>query len=75
MRYVRKIHGRAVTQVVSRRLPTAAARVRARFNSCVICGGHSATGTGFLRLLQFPLPLIHSITCSTVYTIRHPGLV
>jgi hypothetical protein len=30
--------GRAIAQVVSRRLPTAAARVRARFRSCGICG-------------------------------------
>jgi hypothetical protein len=36
-----------MAQVVSRRLLTAEARVRARFNPCGICGGKSLTGTGF----------------------------
>jgi hypothetical protein len=36
-----------MTQVVSRRPLTAEARVRARVNSCGICGGQSGTGTGF----------------------------
>jgi hypothetical protein len=34
-----------------------AARVRARVGSCGICGEKSYTGAGFLRLLQFPLPI------------------
>jgi hypothetical protein len=38
--------GRALTQAVSRRLPTVAAQVPARVNSCGICGGQSDTGTG-----------------------------
>jgi hypothetical protein len=42
--------GRGIAQVVSRRLPTAAARIRAGVRSCGICG----TGTGFLRALQLP---------------------
>jgi hypothetical protein len=29
----------------------------------------------FLRALPFPLPLIHSINCSTIIIIHHPGLV
>jgi hypothetical protein len=49
--------GRAISQAVSRWLPTAEARVRARVWSCGICGGQSGAGVGFLRLLRFPLPM------------------
>jgi hypothetical protein len=49
--------GHATAQTVSRRLPTAAARVRAYFRSRGICGGQSDAGAGFLRVLQFPLPI------------------
>jgi hypothetical protein len=38
-------------------LPTAAARVRARFWASGICGGQSGAGAGFLRVLWFPLPI------------------
>jgi hypothetical protein len=38
-------------------LPIAEARVRDRVRSCGICGGHSGTGAGFLRVLRFPLPI------------------
>jgi hypothetical protein len=55
--YLRINLGRAITQAVSRRLPTAAARVRARVRSCGICGGQSGTGAGFLRVFRFPLPI------------------
>jgi hypothetical protein len=41
---------------VSRRLLTAAARIRAQVCSCGIYGGQSGTVAGFLRVLQFPLP-------------------
>jgi hypothetical protein len=50
--------GRAVAQAVSRRLPTAAARVRAQVRSCGACSGQSDTGEGFLRVLRFPLPIL-----------------
>jgi hypothetical protein len=49
--------GRAIAQAVSRWLPTAAARVRVHVWSCGICGGQSGAGTGFLRVLRFPLPI------------------
>jgi hypothetical protein len=48
---------RAIAQAVSRWLPTAAARVRSRLFSSEICGGQSGAGAGFLRVLQFPLPI------------------
>jgi hypothetical protein len=52
------ISGRAIAQAVSRRLPTAAARVRSQLRSCEIYGGQSGTGAGFLRVLRFPLPIL-----------------
>jgi hypothetical protein len=48
---------RTVTQAVSRRLPTAAARVRVLVRSYGICGGHSNTAADFFRVLRFPLPI------------------
>jgi hypothetical protein len=57
-----RILGRAIAQVVSRRLPTAAARVQAQVKSCGICGGQSGFGTGFLRVLLFPLPILIPLT-------------
>jgi hypothetical protein len=47
----------AIAQAVSRWLPIAAARVRARVWSCGICGRQSSAGAGFLRVLRFPLPI------------------
>jgi hypothetical protein len=44
---VSNILGRAITQTVSRRLPTAAAPVRAQVKLGGICGGQSGTGVGF----------------------------
>jgi hypothetical protein len=40
--------GRAIAQAVSRRLPTAAARVRARASLCGICGEQSGIRACFL---------------------------
>jgi hypothetical protein len=44
---VRPIVGRAMAQAVSRRPPTAEARVRSRVSPYGICGGQSGIGTGF----------------------------
>jgi hypothetical protein len=52
-----RILGRAITQAVSRWLPTAAAWVRAQVRSCGIFGGQSGTGACLLRVLRFPLPI------------------
>jgi hypothetical protein len=52
------LRGRAIAQAVSRRLPTAAARVRVQVRSCGICGGQSGSGADFLRVLRFLLPIL-----------------
>jgi hypothetical protein len=49
--------GRSMAQAISRWLPTAAARVQARFWSSGICGGQSGDGAGFLRVLRIPLSI------------------
>jgi hypothetical protein len=49
--------GRAIAQAVSRRLSTAAARVRTRICSSGICAGQNGPGAGSLRVLRFPLPI------------------
>jgi hypothetical protein len=54
--------GRAIAQVVSCQLPTAAAPVRAQVRSCGICGGQSGIGAVFLRVLRFPLPILIPLT-------------
>jgi hypothetical protein len=56
--------GHAVGQAVSHWLPTAAARVRVR-TACGFCGDQSGTGAGFLRVLQFPLPITPLISPSS----------
>jgi hypothetical protein len=55
--FVTRMRGRAIAQAVSRWLPTAAARVRSRVWSSGICDGQTGAGAGFLRVLQFPLPI------------------
>jgi hypothetical protein len=51
---VKLVIGLAIAQAVSRWLPTAAARVRARVWSCGICDGQSGAEAGF------PLPIFIS---------------
>jgi hypothetical protein len=48
------VRGRAIAQAVSRWLPTAAARVRARVWSCGICGGQVSLGQVFSQYFGFP---------------------
>jgi hypothetical protein len=57
--------GRAIAQMISRWIPTAAPRVQARIWSSGICGGQSDAGADFLRVLRFPLPLIPPNTLSS----------
>jgi hypothetical protein len=54
---LRNVLGRAISQAVTQRLPTSAARVQARVSSCGIFGGQSGIGAGFLRVHRFPLPI------------------
>jgi hypothetical protein len=65
--------GRAIAQAVSRRLLTAAARVRAQVWSCGSFGGQSDTGAGFLRVLRFPLPVL--IPPSAPYSSSDAGTI
>jgi hypothetical protein len=50
---------RAIAQAVSRRFPTAVALVQCQVRSCGICGGQSGIGVCFLRVLEFPLPILN----------------
>jgi hypothetical protein len=63
-------HVRAVAQVVSSWLPSAAARVRSRVRSCGICGEQSGTGVMFSTSTSVS-PAKHSTDCSTLIIIHH----
>jgi hypothetical protein len=72
--YVTIAAGRDIAQAVSRRLPTAAARVHV-WAACRIFGGQIGAGAGFLRVLRFLLPIfIPPISLTTTIT-YDPGLV
>jgi hypothetical protein len=55
---------RAITQAVSRLLPTSVARVRSQVMSCGICGEESGDGASLVRVLRFPLPILIPLTAS-----------
>jgi hypothetical protein len=50
---------------------TWAARIRSHVRSCEIYGGHSGTGTGFLRVHRFPLPILIPPTAPCSLIIHH----
>jgi hypothetical protein len=54
--------GRAIAQAVTRWLRNTADRDRSQVKSCGICGGQIGAGARFLRVLQFPLPIIIPLT-------------
>jgi hypothetical protein len=66
-------YGRAIAQTVSRRLPTAAARVRAQVRSGWICGGQIGSETGFPPSISVSPANSYYTKCSIL--ICHPGLV
>jgi hypothetical protein len=49
---------RAIAQVISRWLPTAATRVRTRLRLCGICDGQSGARSCFLRVPRFPMQIL-----------------
>jgi hypothetical protein len=49
--------GGAISQEVSPRLPTAAARACSQVRSCGICGKYTGIGVASLRLHRLPLPI------------------
>jgi hypothetical protein len=55
---------RVIYQAVSRRFPTAAARVRSEVRSCGIFDGQNAIGSGFLQVSRFPQ---HNISATAAY--------
>jgi hypothetical protein len=59
--------GRAIAQAISGRLPTAAAKVRARVNTYVICNMFSSSTS--------VSPANHSTDCSIIIIIHNPRLV
>jgi hypothetical protein len=68
------IDGSGIAQAVSRRLPTAVARVRARVRSSWIFGRQRGTWGRFPPSTSVS-PAGHSTNCSTLIIIHDPGLV
>jgi hypothetical protein len=66
--------GRAIAQVVSRWLPTAAARVRSQVRLCGICGEQSDKGGRFFPSISVSHANPHYTNCSIII-IDHPGMV
>jgi hypothetical protein len=62
---------RAIAQAVSRRLSTAAARVRSQLKSFGICNGQNESGAGFLLVLRFPLPILILLHSSSIIQGRY----
>jgi hypothetical protein len=60
---------------VSRRLPTAAARVRAQARSCGICGGQIVHWGRFSPSTSVCPTFSHSTVCSSLIIFYHSGLV
>jgi hypothetical protein len=50
--------GHVIAQAVSRRLPMAVTLVRAQVKPCLIRGGQSGTGAGFLQVLCLPSSIL-----------------
>jgi hypothetical protein len=69
---IRSSSGRAIAQETRRRVPTASAWIRSQVKTCGIYRRQSGTGTGFLRILLFPLPIL--IPPNALYS-YHPGLI
>jgi hypothetical protein len=67
--------GRAIAQAVSRSLPTAAARVRARGRSRGICAGQRGIGGRFSQSASVSPVNMHSTDCSMIIIIYNQGLV
>jgi hypothetical protein len=58
------IHGRAIAQEVSGRLPIVAAQVRYKIRSCGIGDGQSSIAADIFRVPRFPLPIFIPPTAS-----------
>jgi hypothetical protein len=70
----KSLEGPTIAQTISRRLPTAAARIRAQVTSRGICGERNDTGVGFVGSTSVSPANSHYTDCST-FIIYHSGLV
>jgi hypothetical protein len=51
------VYNRATARVISRRFQNMTGRVPSQRNSCGTCASENGTLSGFLQVLQFPLPI------------------